>query len=196
MENKPEKYALLHVADRTGIIEFAYELRALGFQIVSAGATANALKQAEIEIIDLREFINASDILEAPLSLLHPRVILSLSANRDKPGQMHELERRGGKPIDILAANLYPVSEIVSDKNLTQSEILDYIDLSGSALIRAAARNYRHVLCLCDPEDYLPTVDSLKQYGRVHPDQRQNLAAKAFHYSAYYDSTVAPAETI
>ena len=191
MGNKPEKYALLHVADRTGIIEFAYELRALGFQIVSAGATANALRQAEIEIMDLREFINAGDILEAPLSLLHPRVILSLSADRDKPGQMHELERRGGKPIDILASNLYPVSEIVSDKNLTQSEILDYIDLAGSALIRAAARNYQHVLCLCDPEDYLPTIDSLKQYGRVHPEQRQNLAAKAFHYSAYYDSTVA-----
>ncbi len=191
MASNPEKYALLNVADRTGIIELAYELRALNFQIISSGATAKALKQAEIEIMEIGEFINAKDVSEGPLGLLHPKIMLSLTVSRDKPQAVAELERRGAHPIDLLAVNLYPVSEIVSDKNLTPMEILDYVDLAGSALIRAAARNYQNVLCLCDPEDYLPTIDSLKQYGRIHPDKRQSFAAKAFHYSAYYDSTVA-----
>jgi phosphoribosylaminoimidazolecarboxamide formyltransferase/IMP cyclohydrolase len=191
MTTKPDKYALLHVADRTGIIEFAYELRALGFHIISTGATAKALKQAELEVLEVREFIKTPDLLEGQLGLLHPRILLAVSADRDKAGQMHELERRGGLPIDLLAVNFYPVSEIILDKNLTQTDTLDYIDLAGSALLRAAARNHRHLICLCDPDDYQPTIDSLKQYSRLHPERRQSLAAKAFHYSAYYDSTVA-----
>ncbi len=191
MPNKIEKYALLNVADRTGIIELAYELRALNFQIISSGATAKALKQAEIEIIEIAELIGAKNIPQGPLNLLHPQILSALTLSPDKPGAAAELERQGGRPIDLIAVNFYPVSEIVSDKNLSPREILDYIDLAGPTLIRAAARNHQNVLCLCDPEDYLPTIDSLKQYGRVHPDKRQSLAAKAFHYSAYYDSTVA-----
>jgi phosphoribosylaminoimidazolecarboxamide formyltransferase/IMP cyclohydrolase len=192
MAAKPERYALLSVTDKTGIIELGYALAGLGFELISYGSTADALRQAELEVLDLREVIKTPDILEGRLGFLHPRILIGLSADRDKPGQMHELERRHAVPIDVLAVNLYPVAEIVGDAKLSQAEILEFIDLAGSALLRAAARNFHHVLPLCDPDDYQPALEILKQSSRLSSaERRQSLAAKAFHYSAYYDSTVA-----
>lgn len=191
MSQSKERYALLSVTDKTGIVEFAYALHGAGFKIISAGGTAAALRQAELEILDLKTFISTPDILEGRLGLLHPRVLIGISADRDKPGQMHELERRGAVPIDVAAVNLYPVSEVVGDPKLSQAEIMDYVDMAGSTLLRAAARNFKHVLPLCDPDDYAGALEMLKPGRTIDRDKRQSLASKAFHYTAYYDSTVA-----
>lgn len=179
MPGEPERYALLNVTDRTGIVDLAYELVSLGYQLMASGGTASALRQAELEVADARDIF------------LRPEILLGISADRNDPKAMGELESRGGVPIDLVAVNLYPVSQVVSDPKLSLAEILEYVDLAGSALLRAAARNFRHVICLSDPDDYQPVLESLKQYKRLTPDRRQRLAAKAFHYSAYYDSTVA-----
>ncbi len=189
--NKRERYALLSVSDRSGIIELAYSLKELGFTLVASGGTASALRQAEIEVIGPRELLDDPDAPEGVQGLLHTNVLAGISTNPNDPAQKGALERRGGVPIELVAVNLYPVAELVGDSTLSQAEVLDYIDLAGSALLRAAARNFRNVLCLCDPDDYQPIVDQLRQYNRVTPERRQALAAKAFHYSAYYDSTVA-----
>lgn len=191
MTKKKDRYALLNVSDRTGIVEFGYALAGLGFKLISSGGTASALRQAELEVIDLNELLPGPDVLEGRLALLHPRLMAGITADREQAGQMHEMERRGALPIDIVAVNLYPLSAASAEKDLSQPEVLDYVDLAGSALLRAAARNYRHVLPVCDPSDYQGLIDSLRQYDRVHPDRRQGLAAKAFHYTAYYDTTVA-----
>jgi phosphoribosylaminoimidazolecarboxamide formyltransferase / IMP cyclohydrolase len=191
MTDKKERYALLNVTDKTGIVEFGYELKALGFTVIATGATAATLKQAELEIHELRDFVASREILEGPLGLLHPRILAGLSADRDNPGQMHELERRHAVPIDLLAVNLYPLSAIITDPKLSQAEVLEYVDVAGSALLRAGARNYRHVISLCDPDDYQPALEALRQHGRLSIDKRQTLAAKALHYTAYYDTTAA-----
>ncbi len=191
MSPKPERYALLNVTDMTGIVELGYDLHALGFKLISAGATAKALKQAELEVLEASELIQSSERLEGPLGMLHPRLLVGITADRARPGQMHELERRKSVPIDLVAINLYPVADIIGDKNMTQEEILEYIDLAGATLLKAAARNFKSVIPLCDPDDYVSVIDSLRQYDRVHPEKRQNLASKAFLYTGYYDSTVA-----
>ena len=191
MNAKPERYALLNVADKTGIIDFAYALSELGYELISTGATAAALRQAELTVIDLREWAPDDDLLEGPLGLLHPGVLAAVSADRDDPAQMRELRALGASPIDLVAVNLYPVASIVGETNLSEAEVLSYLDVAGSTLLRAAARNLRHALPLCDPADYQPTVESLRQYGRVQADRRRSLAAKAFHYTAYYDTTAA-----
>ncbi len=188
---KKDRYALLNVTDKTGIVELAYALHAKGFKLISSGGTALTLRQAELEVIELKEIIPTPDLLEGRLNMLHPRIMAGIAADRGNPGQMHEVERRGAVLIDLVAVNLYPVAAAAADKDMTQAEILDYVDLAHSALLRAAARNFRQVICLCDPSDYQSVVDSLRQYDRVNPDRRQMLAAKAFHYSAYYDTTVA-----
>ncbi len=183
--------ALLNVTDKTGIVDFAYSLKSLGYDILSFGATAAALRQAEIEIADPDTMSSGPRGASGPLSLLNPDILAGIAADRADPARMGELDRLGIAPLDIVAINLYPVADIISDPALSQAEIMDYIDVAGSALLRAAARNFRHVICLCDPDDYQPVLESLRQYKQLRMERRQSLAAKAFHYSAYYDTTVA-----
>ena len=170
------RVALLHVADRTGIVEFAHSLLELGFELVATGPTATALRQAEAQHMSLSEFTGERLPADA-LALLHPKVVGSVCG--EKPA------------IDLVAVNLYPLAQATADASLSQEEVLSYVDPAGPSLLRAAARNFSRVIPLCDPDDYQQAIETLKAYDRMLPDRRQILAAKAFHYAAYYDSTVA-----
>lgn len=189
-KSSSERFALLSVTDKTGIVELAYALTSLGYKLIAAGGTAAALRRAELGILSPQEIVAGPDVLEG-MGLLHPKILIGVTADRDNPGKMHELERRRAVPVDIVAVNLYPVAQLIADGQLSQAEVLECVDLEGSALLRAAARNFRHVLPICDPDDYQSVIEALRQYNRVLPERRQALAAKAFHYSAYYDTTVA-----
>ena len=175
-ERDRPRVALLHVADRTGIAEFAHALLGLGFQLVATGPTATALRQAEAPHVSLSEF-TAERLPADALGLLHPKVVAAIAG--DKP------------TIDLVAVNFYPLAQATADATLTQDEVLSYVDPVGPTLLRAAARNFKAVIPLCDPDDYQQAVDTLTAYDRMLPDRRQILAAKSFHYAAYYDSTVA-----
>lgn len=170
------RVALLHVADRTGIVEFAHALLGLGFELVATGPTATALRQAEAKHVSLSEFTGERLPADA-LALLHPKVVGAVVGENPR--------------IDLVAVNLYPLAQATADASLTQEEVLAYVDPAGPALLRAAARNFARVIALCDPDDYQQAVETLRAYDRMLPDRRQILAAKAFHYAAYYDSTVA-----
>ena len=173
MTHKTERRALLHVTDQTGIVEFAWALQELGFKFIADAGTAHTLRQAELEVSDVRS---------------HPH-LLSFLADSRETGVKDQAGPRG-PAIDLVAVNLYPLAEL-SVSELPQAEALGCVDVEGSAFLRAGARNFRQVICLCDPEDYGPALESLRQHGNLSPERRQLLAAKAFHYSAYYDSTVA-----
>ena len=175
-ERDRPRVALLHVADRTGIVEFAHALIGLGFDLVATGPTATALRQAQARHVSLSEFTGERLPADA-LGMLHPKIVTAIA---------------GEKPtIDLVAVNLYPLAQAAADASLTQEEVLAYVDPVGPTLLRAAARNFQKVIPLCDPDDYQQAVDTLKAYDRMLPDRRQILAAKTFHYAAYYDSTVA-----
>ncbi|MBI5623923.1 MAG: bifunctional phosphoribosylaminoimidazolecarboxamide formyltransferase/IMP cyclohydrolase [Elusimicrobia bacterium] len=191
MSEAPERCALINVTDKTGVMELAHGLAGLGFKIVASGATYTTLKQSELSVLQVQDLAASPDLLEGTLGLLHPRVLVGVSADRDNPGQMHELERRKAAAVDLVAVNLYPMAEITAERDLPLAELLAYVDVGSAGILRAAARNFRHVIPLCDPDDYGPVLDSLRQYGRVLPERRQALASKAFHYLAYYDTTVA-----
>ncbi len=185
------KTAFLSVSDKTGIVEFAHELAKLGYRILSSGGTAKLLRQSELLIDDLRDQVQFPDVLGGGLRLSHPKLLAAILADRESPGDMHDLEKLNIPPIDLVAVNLYPVAEILQEGNLTQKEVLDFLDVSATAVLRAAARNHRYVAALYDPRDYNATVEALREFKDLTPEKRQSLAAKAFHYSAYYDSTVA-----
>jgi phosphoribosylaminoimidazolecarboxamide formyltransferase/IMP cyclohydrolase len=175
-ERERPRVALLHVADRTGIVEFAHALLELGFELVATGPTATALRQAGARHMSLSEFTGERLPADA-LALLNPKIVAAIA---------------GEKPtIDLVAANFYPLAEAAGDASLDQDEVLSYVDPAGPALLRAAARNFKSVIPLCDPDDYQQAVETLKAYDRMLPDRRRALAAKAFHSAAYYDSTVA-----
>ncbi len=173
MTHKPERYALLHVTDKTGIVELAWPLKELGFQFIADPSTAAILHQAELAVSEVSEY---------------PGLLRSLAAS----GETGIKEKVGPRtpPIELVAINLYPLAELAASE-LSQAEALAYVDAEAPALLRAAARNFRQVICLCDPKDYGPALEALRQPGDLSPDRRQGLAAKAFHYTAYYDSTVA-----
>jgi phosphoribosylaminoimidazolecarboxamide formyltransferase/IMP cyclohydrolase len=175
-ERDRPRVALPHVADRTGIGEFAHALLGLGFELIATGPTATALRQAGARHGSLSEFVGERLPADA-LGILHPKVVAAIAGEK--------------AAIDLVAVNLYPLAEATADAALTQDEVLAYVDPVGPALLRAAARNFKSVIPLCDPDDYQQAVETLTAYDRMLPDRRQTLAAKAFHYCAYYDSTVA-----
>ena len=189
MAHKTERYALLHVTDRTGIVELAWGLKALGFKFISDGGTAAALRQAELEVAGLKALLGLPPPPAPGLGLAHPGILADISHSRE-PGGIGEAEHPRRLAIDLVAVNLYPLSEIAYSE-LSQAETLATVDLEASSLLRAAARNFPHVVCLCDPEDYAPVLESLRENGDLPLERRRSLAAKAFHYCAYYDSTVA-----
>jgi phosphoribosylaminoimidazolecarboxamide formyltransferase / IMP cyclohydrolase len=176
MKRKEGRRALLHVADRTGVVELGSALLDVGFELVATGPTATALRQAGLAHISVSEALGERIAGDA-LGLLHPKLISAITD--PKPG------------IDLVAVNLYPLSSATADPALSQDEVLAYVDPVGPALLWEAARNFKNVIPLCDPDDYQQCMDTLKSYDRMLPDRRQRLAAKAFHYAAYYDSTVA-----
>ncbi|MBI5241075.1 MAG: bifunctional phosphoribosylaminoimidazolecarboxamide formyltransferase/IMP cyclohydrolase [Elusimicrobia bacterium] len=173
MTHKGERWALLHVTDKTGIVELAWPLKELGFKFIADKGTAAILRQAELEVSDVASY---------------PGLLRSLAAS----GETGIKEEAGPRApsVELAAINLYPLAELAASE-LSQAETLSYVDAEASALLRAAARQFRQVVCLCDPEDYGPILEALRQHGDVSPERRQALAAKAFHYTAYYDSTVA-----
>ncbi|MFH1619866.1 MAG: bifunctional phosphoribosylaminoimidazolecarboxamide formyltransferase/IMP cyclohydrolase [bacterium] len=171
-----EKTAYLSVTDKTGIADLADGLIQAGFHVYSSGSTAKTLRQAE-HIIE--------EIPDPP-----PRcesVIKALGANPDVP-QVEEFPVP--KP-SVVAANLYPLAQVLKQKDLSIEELPHYLDIWTSALLRTAARAFNDTIVLCDPLDYGPTVEALLEFGELSLERRRHLASKAYSYCAYYDSTIA-----
>ncbi|MFH2203672.1 MAG: bifunctional phosphoribosylaminoimidazolecarboxamide formyltransferase/IMP cyclohydrolase [Elusimicrobiota bacterium] len=185
------KAALLSVADHSGIVELAQGLQELGYRILSSGGTSATLKEAGIQHEDVTELTGQPDICGGRVRLIHPRLFAGLIAERRDGDQMRDLDREKIPVIDLAAVNLYPLANIPQLGDSSKRDILDFLDVSGSALLRAAARNYPSVITLCDPNDYMPVLDTLKKRRRLPIERSQSLAAKAFYYVSYYDSTIA-----
>lgn len=186
-----DKTAFLSVSDKTGIVEFANGLSELGYSLLSSGGTASVLKQAELEVSEVPELTEFPDILSGRVRLLHPKLFAGILADPGDPKHGADLRRHGIPPLHIVVVNLYPLSEVLQPGNLSQEEVLEFLDVAGSALLRSAARNFPHVLTLCDPRDYPSVLEALKEKGGVSRERSRALAAKAFYYISYYDSTVA-----
>ncbi|MFH1723929.1 MAG: bifunctional phosphoribosylaminoimidazolecarboxamide formyltransferase/IMP cyclohydrolase [Elusimicrobiota bacterium] len=186
-----KKTALLSLADKTGIVEFAAGLSQLGYEILASGSTARTLAQAEITVRDIPELTGYPDICQGRLRLFHPRLFGGVVADRNVGDQMRDLDREGIPPIDLVAVTLYPLAQVLESGDLPGKEVMDFLDVSGSALLRAAARNFHHVIALCDPRDYTSVLETLRQGKGLTLDRSQSLAAKAFNYISYYDSTIA-----
>ena len=186
--------ALLSVCDKTGIVEFAKELKSLGYDIISSGGTAKKLKENSIECKEISDITGFPEMLDGRVKTLNPKIHGGILARRDIPKHMEELKKLGINTIDIVAVNLYPFEETAkkiakpADKNISQ-DIIENIDIGGVTLIRAAAKNYKDVLIVCSPTDYSVIIENLKN-KTVNNDLRLKLAGTAFRHTAYYDSLI------
>ncbi|MBI3300331.1 MAG: bifunctional phosphoribosylaminoimidazolecarboxamide formyltransferase/IMP cyclohydrolase [Elusimicrobia bacterium] len=191
MSDAPKKTALLSVADITGIVEFAHGLSELGWDLVSSGLTAKTLRQAEIPVREVVELTKAADLVAGRVRLLQPRLFGGILADRSDAKQLRELEIEGIPLVELVAVNLYPLSQVLESGQMSQREAMDFLDVSGAALLRASARSFHSVIPLCDPRDYRAVLDVLAQGKGLGVEQGRRLASKAFNYISYYDSTVA-----
>ena len=190
-ENKPSPKALISVSDKTGVVELARALREFRFDILSTGGTAKVLRQADIPAGEVSELTGFPEILGGRVKTLHPFVFGGILYSRGDQKHRTDAETHGIPPIDWVVVNLYPFERINLEGKLSKPEMIEFIDIGGVSLLRAAAKNYEHVVVLCDDKDYGPVVKEYKEAGRVSPATRRELAAKAFAHTAHYDSIIA-----
>ncbi|MCO5177050.1 MAG: bifunctional phosphoribosylaminoimidazolecarboxamide formyltransferase/IMP cyclohydrolase [Thermomicrobiales bacterium] len=184
--------ALISVWDKTGVVDLARRLDSLGFEVLSTGGTARAIRDAGVPVGEVEDVTGFPEILDGRVKTLHPAIHGGLLARRDLAEHMSTLKRHDIAPIDVLVSNLYPFSEVVRDPDVADVDAIENIDIGGPAMVRAAAKNHAGVIVLVDPSDYESVLALLDAGGVEGVDYatRRALAAKAFAHVATYDSLV------
>ncbi|HEX5890280.1 MAG TPA: bifunctional phosphoribosylaminoimidazolecarboxamide formyltransferase/IMP cyclohydrolase, partial [Pyrinomonadaceae bacterium] len=185
------KRALISVSDKTGIIDFARELKQFNVEIISTGGTAKALRDAGIDVRDISDVTGFPEMMDGRVKTLHPRVHGGLLALRDNAEHVAAMEQHGIEPIDLVVVNLYPFAETISRDGVTREEAIEQIDIGGPAMIRSAAKNATSVAVVVDPTQYSQLIHELHEKGgSLSIPTLQRLAAEAFQHTAKYDSVV------
>jgi phosphoribosylaminoimidazolecarboxamide formyltransferase/IMP cyclohydrolase len=182
--------ALLSVSNKSGLIEFARGLHALGWELLSTGGTARALRDADIPVRDVSEVTEFPEMLDGRVKTLHPAVHGGLLARRDVAEHMTAIAEHGIEPIDLVAVNLYPFRETAARAGVAADEVIEQIDIGGPSMLRSAAKNFAAVTTVVDPADYSQVL-SLLQDGTGDEQFRRELASKVFEHTAAYDAAIA-----
>ena len=184
--------ALISVSDKTGIVEFARGLAALGIELVSTGGTAAALTEAGLRVRSISDLTGFPEIMDGRVKTLHPKLYAALLAVRDDPRHMRAAEQHDVEFVDLVCVNLYPFERTASARGAVDEEVIEHIDIGGPTMIRAAAKNCAFVAPVVTPESYDAVLAELRESGRrLSPATRENLAAEAFAYTARYDTAIA-----
>jgi phosphoribosylaminoimidazolecarboxamide formyltransferase/IMP cyclohydrolase len=185
----PVRRALLSVSDKTGIVEFARELKERGIELLSTGGTAKLLVRHGISVKEVAEHTGFPEIMGGRVKTLHPKIHGGLLGRRGVDEAV--MREHGIDPIDLLAVNLYPFAATVARPDCSYDDAVENIDIGGPAMVRAAAKNHASVTVVVDPGDYRNLLDELAaNQGAIRIVMRQKLAAKAFAHTAQYDAMV------
>jgi phosphoribosylaminoimidazolecarboxamide formyltransferase / IMP cyclohydrolase len=182
--------ALLSVSDKRGLVPFARGLTELGFNLLSTGGTMDALKKEGIPVRKVSEHTGSPEILGGRVKTLHPKIHGGILARLEESQDRADLAAQGIEPISLVAVNLYPFRQTV-EKGATFDEAIEQIDIGGPAMVRASAKNARHVTIVVDPEDYQSVLAELREKKQTSPETRRRLQRKAFGHTAAYDSSIA-----
>jgi phosphoribosylaminoimidazolecarboxamide formyltransferase/IMP cyclohydrolase len=183
--------ALISVSDKTGIVDLAKELTALGIEIISTGGTYSKLKEANIRAIEISELTGFPECLDGRVKTLHPAVHAGLLAMRRNPAHMKQLEELQIDTIDLVIVNLYPFKATILKDGVTRAEAVENIDIGGPTMLRSAAKNYQDVAVVVDPKDYEKVLTELKDNQTVSLDTKFYLMQKVFMHTSSYDTMIA-----
>ncbi|MEW6744348.1 MAG: bifunctional phosphoribosylaminoimidazolecarboxamide formyltransferase/IMP cyclohydrolase [Planctomycetota bacterium] len=184
--------ALLSASDKAGLDHFAHGLLSLQVRILSTGGTARFLSEHGVPVTDVASYSGAPEILDGRVKTLHPRIHGGILARRDREAHLEEMARYGIEPIDLVVVNLYPFEEVVARSGTAREEALEWIDIGGPAMVRAAAKNHRDVAVVVDPGDYDAVLDEMRaRAGELSSATLERLACKAFERTAAYDLAIA-----
>lgn len=185
------KRALISVFDKTGIVDFAKSLNSMGWEIISTGGTSKKLKEEGICVRDISDLTEFPECFDGRVKTLHPNVEGGILAIRDNDHHKKQMADLGIEPIDIVVCNLYPFKETLLKPGVSHEDIIENIDIGGPTMIRAAAKNYKFVTVLTDPEDYSQVISELKEQGDTSAATKEMLAAKVFIHTSHYDALIA-----
>ncbi len=182
--------AILSVSDKSGIVDLARALSEAGLEILSTGGTAKHLSDAGIAVTPISTWSGAPEILGGRVKTLTPKVFGAILHDRDNAAHLADCERQGIPPVDLVVVNLYPFESTVARGGVTIPEAIEQIDVGGPSMLRAAAKNHRHVLPLCDPTLYAPFLEQLAK-GTITDDFRLRCATEVFRLTSKYDAAIA-----
>jgi phosphoribosylaminoimidazolecarboxamide formyltransferase / IMP cyclohydrolase len=183
--------ALLSVSDKTGIADLARGLAARGFELVSTGGTARTLQSAGLPVTNVSAVTGFPEMLDGRVKTLHPALHGGILARRDRPDDLAALEQHGIGLVDVVAVNLYPFAAAAANPSTTFDALVEEIDIGGPSMVRAAAKNFRHVLVVVDPADYGRLLEELDRSPSL--EFRFELARKAIAHTAAYDTGITAA---
>lgn len=184
------KRALISVSDKTGVVEFARKLSAVGVEIVSTGGTMQAIKNAGIPVMYVSDVTGFPEIMDGRVKTLNPYIHGGILAVRDNPAHVQAMKEHKITPIDMVVVNLYPFRETIAKPDVTLAEAIENIDIGGPAMIRAAAKNFKFVTVVTNPARYDEIVKAVEKDGCVSGMLRMQLAQEAFKHTAEYDSCI------
>lgn len=180
---------LISVTDKTGIVDFAKGLAALGAEIVSTGGTARAIRDAGVPVKDVAEVTGFPEMLDGRVKTMHPKLLAGVLAMRSREGHMQSLAEHGIAPVDMVVVNLYRFEEAAAKAGAPLEELIENIDIGGPTMIRSAAKNYQDVAVVVSPADYPAILEEL-QRGPLSVGTKWRLALKAFRTTAAYDAAI------
>lgn len=185
-----KKLALISVADKRFITNLARDLVRAGYDIISTGGTFRKLKESGVPCKELAKVIKAPEILDGRVKSLHSHVHAAILADRDNPAHMKELQKEGVVPIEIVVVNFYPFATKVQAGKTAIPVAIELIDIGGPTLVRAAAKNHKHVAVVTSVEQYKEFSRELKEPGGISPETKLRLATEAFRATQEFDSAV------
>jgi phosphoribosylaminoimidazolecarboxamide formyltransferase/IMP cyclohydrolase len=183
--------AILSVSDKTGLIDFARGLVSRGFELISTGGTAKALAAGGLAVTNVSDVTGFPEMLDGRVKTLHPAVHGGILARRSRPDDLAAISAHGITPIDLVVVNLYPFGKAAENPDTPFDSLVEEIDIGGPSLVRAAAKNFKDVLVVVNPDDYPKVLEQLSMEGGPTLDFRFGLMKKAFMHTGQYDGMIA-----
>lgn len=183
--------ALISVSDKTGVVQFASQLVALGWEILSTSGTMKMLKEAGLPVTSVSDVTGFPEICDGRVKTLHPKIHGALLARRDIPDHLKQLSDNGIEKIDLVCVNLYPFRETIAKPDVTMEDAVEHIDIGGPSMLRSAAKNWASVTVVVNPADYEVVIDEIKNNGDTSQATRLRLSAEAYTHTAEYDMAIA-----
>lgn len=183
--------ALISVSDKTGVVDFARELKTFNVEIISTGGTAKTLRDAGIEVKDVSEVTGFPEMMDGRVKTLHPKIHGALLGIRANAEHAEAMRQHGIEPIDLVVINLYPFQETVMRQDVKRTEAIEQIDIGGPAMIRSAAKNSGDVTVVVQHKDYADVIKELHEHdGSISSSMRSKLARDAFGHTGMYDMAI------
>jgi phosphoribosylaminoimidazolecarboxamide formyltransferase / IMP cyclohydrolase len=183
--------ALISVSDKSGLLEFAHELVALGVEIFSTGGTRRHLEEGGVPVRDVADYTGFPEMMDGRVKTLHPKVHGGILCRHDNPDDMASLALHGILSFELVVVNLYPFEKTVAKPGVSVEEAIEQIDIGGPSMVRSAAKNHAFVTIATDASQYGAILDQISAHGATTPHLRRELAGAAFARTAAYDGAIA-----